>query len=130
MKKKIFYQFLAIAMASVLLMFVIGLVVVNINGKNVVKERLVAETELASALLTSSGEFEQFDRYSNSDDFRVTVFDLDGNVLYESDTKASLENHADRQEVKNALAGTPKTVERQSQTFGQTMTYYFVVNAG
>lgn len=126
MKKKIFYQFLAIAMASVLLMFAIGLVVVNINGKNVVKERLVAETELASALLTSSGEFEQFDRYSNSDDFRVTVFDLDGNVLYESDTKASLENHADRQEVKNALAGTPKIVERRSQTFGQTMTYYAI----
>ena len=126
MKKKIFYRFFAVAMVSVLLMFAVGMVAVNLNGKNVVRERLVAETELASALLTNSDEFEQFDRYSNSDDFRVTVMSLDGNVLYESDTNETLANHADRQEVQSALAGTPKTVERYSDTFGQTMTYYAV----
>ncbi len=126
MKKKIFYRFFAVAMVSVLLMFAVGMVAVNLNGKNVVRERLVAETELASALLTSSGEFEQFDRYSNSDDFRVTVMSLDGNVLYESDTNETLANHADRQEVQSALAGTPKAVERYSDTFGQTMTYYAI----
>ncbi|MBQ9714853.1 MAG: PAS domain-containing protein [Clostridia bacterium] len=126
MKKKIFYRFFAVAMVSVLLMFAVGMVAVNLNGKNVVRERLVAETELASALLTTSDEFEQFDRYSNSDDFRVTVMSLDGNVLYESDTNETLANHADRQEVLSALAGTPKAVERYSDTFGQTMTYYAV----
>ena len=126
MKKKIFYRFFAVAMVSVLLMFAVGMVAVNLNGKNVVRERLVAETELASALLTNSDEFEQFDRYSNSDDFRVTVMSLDGNVLYESDTNETLANHADRQEVQSALAGTPKAVERYSDTFGQTMTYYAI----
>lgn len=126
MKKKIFYQFFAVAMVSVLLMFAIGILAVNLNGKNVVRERLVAETELASALLTSSDEFEQFNKYSNSDDFRVTVMSLDGNVLYESDTSDDLQNHADREEVKYALAGTPKAVERYSDTFGQTMTYYAI----
>ena len=126
MKKKIFYRFFAVAMVSVLLMFAVGMVAVNLNGKNVVRERLVAETELASALLTNSDEFEQFDRYSNSDDFRVTVMSIDGNVLYESDTNETLANHADRQEVQSALAGTPKAVERYSDTFGQTMTYYAI----
>ena len=126
MKKKIFYQFFAVAMVSVLLMFAVGMVAVNLNGKNVVRERLVAETKLASALLTNSDEFEQFDRYSNSDDFRVTIMGLDGNVLYESDTNETLVNHADRQEVQSALAGAPKAVERYSDTFGQTMTYYAI----
>lgn len=126
MKKKIFYQFFAIAIASVLLMFAIGLIAVNINGKNVVKKRLVAETELASALLTDVAQFDSFEKYSDNDVFRVTVFDLDGNVIYESDTKASLENHADREEFKNALADTPKVTERRSETFGQSMTYYAI----
>ena len=126
MKKKIFYRFFAVTLVSVLLMFAFGLVAVNLNTKNVVNERLKEETELAAALMNEKSDFSFFGQYKDDPDLRITVFDIDGNVLYESDTTAELENHADREEIINAIAGNPTTVERYSDTFKCDMTYYAV----
>lgn len=124
MKKKTLFQILALTFLSVLVMFIFGIVAVNLNAKEMMKERLAEETELACSLVQTEDDFSGFSRYSNDDAFRVTIMDLDGNVLYESDTKSPLENHIDREEVKNALNGKPQTVERYSETFGCNMTYY------
>lgn len=124
MKKKTLFQILALTFLSVLVMFAFGLVAVNVNAKTMMKERLAEETELACALVQTEEDFSGFARYSNDDAFRVTVMDLSGNVLYESDTKSPLENHIDREEIQNALNGKPEAVERYSQTFGCDMTYY------
>lgn len=124
MRRKIFYRFFAVTLISVLLMFAFGVVAVNLNTKNVVSQRLREEAELASILLNDEGDFASFEMYEGSREFRITIFDLDGNVLYESDTTAELENHKDRQEIRNALEGNPNTVERYSETFKCEMTYY------
>lgn len=124
MKRKIFCRFFAVTLVSVLLMFAFGVVAVNLNTKSTVRERLAEETELAATLLNESSDFALFSRYETTNELRITVLDLNGNVLYESDTHAELENHADREEIKNALAGTPATVERYSDTFQCEMTYY------
>ena len=129
MKKKIFYRFFAVTLAAVLLMFVSSIVAVNLNTKNVVNERLKEETELAATLLNEASDFSLFDQYKNNPDLRITVFDIDGNVLYESETTAALENHANREEIINAIAGNPTTVERYSDTFKCDMTYYAVKTA-
>ena len=129
MKKKIFYRFFAVTLVAVLLMFASGIVAVNLNTKNVVNERLKEETELAAVLMNEASDFSLFDQYKNNPDLRITVFDLDGNVLYESDTTAELENHANREEIINAIAGHPTTVERYSDTFKCDMTYYAVKTA-
>ena len=126
MKKKIFYRFFAVTLVAVLLMFASGIVAVNLNTKNVVNERLKEETELAAVLMNEASDFSLFDQYKNNPDLRISVFDLDGNVLYESDTTAELENHANREEIINAIAGKPTTVERYSSTFKCDMTYYAV----
>ena len=124
MKKKTLLQILSLTFLSVLVMFIFGIVAVNVNAKEMMKERLAEETELACSLVQTEEDFSGFARYSNDDAFRVTIMDLDGNVLFESDTKSPLENHIDREEVKNALNGKPQTVERYSETFGCNMTYY------
>ncbi len=124
MKKKIFIRFFAVTLVSVLLMFTFGIIAVNLNTKNVVSERLKEETELVGALLNDESDFVFFEKYNGNRDFRITIFDLEGNPLYESDTTSKLDNHADREEFKNALAGTPRTVERYSDTFKCDMTYY------
>ena len=129
MKKKIFYRFFAVTLVSVLLMFASGIVAVNLNTKNVVNERLKEETELAAVLMNETSDFSRFDQYKNNPELRITVFDLSGNVLYESDTTAELENHANREEIINAIAGNPTTVERYSDTFKCDMTYYAVKTA-
>ncbi|MBQ9117758.1 MAG: PAS domain S-box protein [Clostridia bacterium] len=124
MKKKTLFQILALTFLSVLVMFIFGIVAVNLNAKEMMKERLAEETELACSLVQTEDDFSGFSRYSNDDAFRVTIMDLDGNVLYESDTKSPLENHIDREEIQNALNGKPETVERYSETFDCNMTYY------
>ena len=129
MKKKIFYRFFAVTLVSVILMFASGIVAVNLNTKNVVNERLKEETELAATLMNEASDFSLFNQYQNNPDLRITLFDLDGNVLYESDTTAELENHANREEIINAIAGNPTTVERYSNTFKCDMTYYAVKTA-
>ena len=126
MKKKILFQILAITFISVLVMFITGIIAVKVNAGEMMKERLTEETGLTCSLLETEEDFLSFSRYANDDAFRVTVMDLDGNVLFESDTKSPLENHIDREEVKNALNGNPKAVERYSETFGCNMTYYAV----
>ena len=129
MRKKIFIRFFAVTLVSVVLMFASGIVAVNLNTKNVVNERLKEETELAAALMNDASDFSLFDPYQNNPDLRITVFDLAGNVLYESDTTAELENHANREEIIHAIAGDPTTVERYSNTFKCDMTYYAVKTA-
>ena len=124
MKKKIFYKVFAATLACVLLMFVFGIMAVNMNTNNIVNERLKEETELAATLMNEQSDFAVFNKYSDNPELRITIFDMGGNVLYESDTKAPLENHADREEIKNALEGKPDTVERYSETFKCDMTYY------
>lgn len=124
MKKKTLLQILSLTFLSVLVMFVFGIVAVNVNAKELMKERLQEETELACSLVQTEDDFTCFSRYANDDAFRVTILDLDGEVLFESDTQSPLESHIDREEVKNALNGVPEAVERYSETFGCTMTYY------
>ena len=124
MKKKIFYKVFAATLACVLLMFVFGIIAVNMNTNKIVSERLKDETELAATLMNEQNDFAVFNKYSDNPELRITIFDMSGNVLYESDTKAPLENHADREEIKNALEGKPDTVERYSETFKCDMTYY------
>ena len=124
MKKKIFYKVFAATLACVLLMFVFGIIAVNMNTNNIINERLKEETELAATLMNEQSDFAVFNKYSDNPELRITIFDMSGNVLYESDTKAPLENHRDREEIKNALEGKSDTVERYSETFKCDMTYY------
>ena len=124
MKKKIFYKVFAATLACVLLMFVFGIIAVNMNTNKIVSERLKDETELAATLMNEQSDFAVFNKYSDNPELRITIFDMSGNVLYESDTKAPLENHRDREEIKNALEGKNDTVERYSETFKCDMTYY------
>lgn len=126
MKKKIFFRFFAVTLISVLLMFTFSIVAVNINTKSLVNKQLQEETEIAATLLNDKGDFALFEKYEGNRELRITIFGLDGNILYESDTTAELENHSGREEFQNALAGKPGTVERYSETFMCNMTYYAV----
>ncbi len=124
MRRKIFFRFFSVTLIAVLFTFVCGIVAVNVNANTIIKERLQEETELVCSLLDDETDFSHFEKYENDDAFRITIIDLSGNVLFESDTKSPLENHGEREEIKNALNGNPVTVKRYSETFGCDMTYY------
>lgn len=55
---------------------------------------------------------------------RLTLIAEDGSVLADSEADAvQMENHADREEVKQALAGGTGEAQRSSETLGKTMVY-------
>jgi len=55
---------------------------------------------------------------------RLTIVDSQGNVLADSEAdSAAMENHADRPEIKAALAGGEGTAVRRSPTLGVNMVY-------
>lgn len=124
MRRKIFFRFFSVTLIAVLLMFVCGIIAVTVNANAIIKERLEEETGLVCSLVDDETDFNRLEKYENDDAFRITIIDLSGNVLFESDTKSPLENHGEREEIKNALNGNPVTVKRYSETFGCNMTYY------
>ena len=124
MKRKTFLQIFLLTLFCISILFVYGIIAVKSNSKTIIKERLEEETKLACSLIKSTDDFDSFSDYYNDNALRITVIDLEGNVLFESDTKAPLENHIDREEIRNAIKNTPEAVERYSDTFGCEMTYY------
>ena len=126
MKKKIFIKSFIITLLSVLIIFASGIGATYFGNKNIVSERLITETDLVSALLNSTEDFNELDVFRNQDDCRITIISMNGDVLYDSDTHEQLENHIDREEVAAVITGEPKTVERYSETFDCKMTYYAV----
>ncbi len=67
-----------------------------------------------------------FDGFSSSDE-RVTLIDLDGSVLYDSEAEeGTLDNHAEREEIEEATAyGTGMSI-RYSKTLMEKTIYYAV----
>ncbi len=124
MKGKIFFRFFSVTLVAILLMFICGIIAVNIDANAIIKERLKEETELVCSLVKTQDDFDGLSKYENNDAFRITVIDLSGNVLFESDTTSPLENHGERKEIQNALKGSPVAVKRYSKTFNCNMTYY------
>ncbi len=95
-----------------------------------------------AALLRSAGIFDR-DRAENeigsevfawlesgsdeTEGLRVTWIDIDGTVLYDNDTDASLlENHAERPEFQDAVASGEGETVRRSDTMGRNTFYYAV----
>ncbi|MBQ7924587.1 MAG: GHKL domain-containing protein [Clostridia bacterium] len=130
MKRKMFWQILGLTSICLLLLFAAGTLITYSLGKRMIKNRLETETELVAALLDEPSDYTAFEKYYNNDELRVTIIAADDfKVLFESDKKEELETHKDREEVRYALEGNPKAVERYSETFHCKMTYYAVKGA-
>ena len=64
------------------------------------------------------------DFYSKEYDVRLTIIDENGEVEADSATEGSLDNHEDREEVKEALSGREYSIIRYSKTM--KMDYFYV----
>ncbi len=61
--------------------------------------------------------------FSKKYNVRITIIDIGGNVIVDSDAHGKLENHADRTEVIGALAGEKSAVVRYSTTLEREYFY-------
>lgn len=126
MKKKINLQFMFISAVGILLTFCLSTVIFYELFKSEVVDELktyadvIKETQSYDQIL--QGEYDP-----DVDDLRITMIKKDGKVFYDSfaDIK-KMENHASRQEVRQALKhGNGKAI-RTSDTLDKNTFYYAI----
>lgn len=114
-----FFTSVLVVLASIIL--IMG-VLYNFFESQLIKE-LESEAKLAEYAL-KNGDTGFFDGFSDSEK-RITLIAEDGRVLTDTGAKAEeMENHADREEVKDALQYGNGTNMRYSKTLTEKTIYY------
>ncbi len=128
MKNKIFRTLVALAATAVLLASLLITFVGSQDFFNETKKELRQEARYISMGLQSGGNnYLNLIAAENSGDVRITLIDTDGTVLFDNQAEANtLENHAMRQEVMEAVEKGSGEEERFSDTLDRT-TYYYAV---
>ena len=91
-----------------------------------VEENLVHECRLVAESYDKLSSPDELDLFSG-EDFRITLIDKDGNVLYESDADhLTMTNHLDRPEIRAAAEEGTGSDTRFSDTLGTEDHYYAV----
>lgn len=128
MKNKIFRALVALAAMAVLVASGLITFLVSQDYFNETKKELAQEARYISMGLESGGnDFLNKIVAENGSNVRITLIDKDGIVLFDNQAEAkTLENHAMRQEIMEAVAVGAGEAERFSDTLDKT-TYYYAV---
>lgn len=128
MKNKIFRVLVALAAMAVLVASGLITFLVSQDYFNETKKELAQEARYISMGLESGGnDFLNKIAAENGSNVRITLIDKDGIVLFDNQAEAkTLENHAMRQEIMEAVAVGAGEAERFSDTLDKT-TYYYAV---
>lgn len=128
MKNKIFRALVALAAMAVLVASGLITFLVSQDYFNETKKELAQEARYISMGLESGGnDFLNKIAAENGSNVRITLIDKGGIVLFDNQAEAkTLENHAMRQEIMEAVAVGAGEAERFSDTLDKT-TYYYAV---
>ena len=129
MKNKIFRALVALAAMAVLVASGLITFLVSQDYFNETKKELAQEARYISMGLESGGnDFLNKIAAENGSNVRITLIDKDGIVLFDNQAEAkTLENHAMRQEIMEAVAVGAGEAERFSDTLDKTTYYYYAV---
>ena len=123
MTKKIFHSILLVAGTVLLASLLVIMGCLYEYFGSVEKKQLRDELELAAVAVKENGT--EYLSQLSSERYRLTWIENDGTVLYDTVTDAeSLENHADRAEVKQALEYGEGESTRYSSTLLEKTMYY------
>ena len=123
MTRRIFRSTLLVGVVVLLAALALVLGVLYSYFGRVQESQLRDELSLAAVGVTQSGE--DYLRQLKSDQYRITWVAADGSVLFDTQADASaMENHAQRQEVRQALAYGEGESSRYSSTLLQKTVYY------
>ena len=122
MTSRIFKSILSAAIVVLMASLIIITGVLYQYFGNVQEEQLKDELSLAASAVTQLGE--NYLEGLDSDRYRLTRVASDGTVLFDSHADAaSMENHADREEIKEALISGTGSSTRQSSTLTEQTIY-------
>ena len=125
MRKRIFRSTIAITLGVLLasLVLIVGVLYSSF------RERMMADLTHATAYVAHAVENEGLAYLTENlpDESRVTWVAADGTVLFDNwENAASMSNHADRQEIRQALEEGVGAVSRRSDTMARRTVYYAV----
>ena len=126
MRKKINRRLYFLGIITLILTNVLSLFVYyNFYTREAKKEITMRSTALAYSLNEEGDNIEYLKGYvSELPEMRITYIDSDGKVLFENrKDKEDLENHLNREEIKQAIETGEGSAKRKSETLGNT-TYY------
>ena len=122
MTSRIFKSILSAAIVVLMASLIIITGVLYQYFGNVQEEQLKDELTLAASAVTQLGE--NYLEGLDSDRYRLTWVASDGTVLFDSHADAaSMENHADREEIQEALISGTGSSTRQSSTLTEQTIY-------
>ncbi len=126
MKKKIFRSIITVASVVLLASIAIATSFLYKYFNTSQINQLKAELSIAANAVNYYG-IESLDRF-DSELFRFTVVGSDGAVLYDTEADAAeMENHADRKEIREALANGKGSSSRNSATLTEKTLYEAVL---
>jgi two-component system phosphate regulon sensor histidine kinase PhoR len=125
LKKKIFIRIAWLAVISTLLTCVLLCLVFYVQFGVMIRSDMEKRTDVFAPL--SHREARQLLAQTEASDLRVTIIASDGTVVYDNmgDTY-TLDNHGDRDEIREAMANGSGKSSRLSKTLG-SQTYYYAI---
>jgi len=122
MTSKIFKSILSAAIAVLMASLLIITGVLYRYFGTIQESQLKDELSLAAEAVQKLGE--EYMENLDSDRYRLTWVDADGTVIFDSHADAAaMENHADREEIKEALVSGTGSSTRQSSTLTEQTIY-------
>lgn len=125
MNKKIFRSsfFTTFLVLIAAIIFIMG-ILFDVFENQIQREAATEAEYLARAVENDGSDFlSEF----NGTDRRITLIDTDGNVIFDNQTKAdALDNHAEREEIKQAMETGKGMSIRYSNTLTEKTLYYAV----
>lgn len=123
MTKKIFHSILLVACTVLLACYLVILTSLNDYFTSLRKSQLKTQLSFASTAVEDEGI--EYLKNVESGEYRLTLIDTDGTVLYDTGADAaSMENHSDRREFQEAFLSGYGESHRYSRTLTE-QTYYF-----
>ncbi|MDD6057074.1 MAG: ATP-binding protein [Clostridiales bacterium] len=124
MKKKLNLKFMMIAAIAIVVFSVCSMLVFSNILAEQIFDDLKADAHVISAM-NREHLSQTIDYDIGEDGLRITLIDLEGNVLYDNGKdEAKMENHKNRPEMKEALAFGEGRELRKSETLSKHMFYY------
>lgn len=123
MTKKIFHSILLVACTVLLACYLVILTSLNDYFTSLRKSQLKTQLSFASTAVEDEGI--EYLKNVESGEYRLTLIDTDGTVLYDTGADAaSMENHSNRREFQEAFLSGYGESHRYSRTLTE-QTYYF-----
>lgn len=124
LSKRVFGTIFTIAMAIIVALTGVGTALIQNRLATLTHEEISNQLDVVAAALNGSEDEIAMLSHLEFDNARVTLVDLDGSVLYDSqESPAMMPNHKDRPEISQAFKEGRGSSERSSSTLGEVMLY-------